>query len=180
LTLDQDRKISGVLAIPSVKRLENLETVGTRRNLDLDGRPVGRRSLVDVLTWVIAVCWETGTSGFLELEVLAVRVLEAVGERVEVQGTGQGHGDDHVGRSDERVCGRVGVVTTSEVAVVRRDDGVLLTLLDVLAVPLSCFSSLVSCFTQKEVWPTDTGSAGICENHATKVFQHLGLTTGID
>jgi len=151
LTLDQDRKISGVLAIPSIERLEDLETVRTRRNLDLDGRPVGRRSLVDVLTWVVTICWETGTNGLFELEVLTVGVLEAVGERVEVQSASQGHGDDHVRRSDESVCGRVGVVTTSEVAVVRRDDGVLLTLLDVLPVPLSCFSSLVCRSAQKEM-----------------------------
>jgi hypothetical protein len=54
-----------------------------------------------------------------------------------VQSSSDGHSDDKVGRCDEGVGGRVGIVASSEVTVVGRDDRVGLTLLDVGTIPLS-------------------------------------------
>ena len=96
----------------------------------------------------VAVGGKTSTSGLLEHELVAVLVLEGVGERVEVQGAGKRHGDNEIGGGDEGVGGGVGcksqylenvssrwemltIVTSSEVTVVRRDDGVGLALLDI-------------------------------------------------
>ena len=79
----------------------------------------------------VAVGGKTSTSGLLEHELVAVLVLKGVGEGVEVQGAGKRHGDNEIGGGDEGVGGGVGVVTSSEVTVVRRDDGVGLALLDI-------------------------------------------------
>ena len=83
----------------------------------------------------VAVGGKTSTSGLLEHELVAVLVLEGVGERVEVQGAGKRHGDNEIGGGDEGVGGGVGVVTSSEVTVVRRDDGVGFALLDIAYTP---------------------------------------------
>lgn len=141
LGLDQDGKIAGVLAIPGVERLKELETVRGGRDLDVDRGAVGGRGLICVLARtfhllafffrcqslkyvLVTVGGKTITSRLLEHELVAVLVLEGVGERVEVQGAGKRHGDNEIGRGDEGVSGRVGVVTASEVTVVGGDDGV--------------------------------------------------------
>jgi hypothetical protein len=80
LALDEDGQVGGVLAIPSVEGLEELETVGGGRDGDLDRLTVGGRSLVGVLSWVVAVGGETVTGGLLELKLLAVAVLESICE----------------------------------------------------------------------------------------------------
>ena len=56
---------------------------------------------------------------------------------VEIQSPGQGEGHSHLRTGHEAVGGGVGVVTTGEVPVVARHDGVLLSLLHVLSVPLT-------------------------------------------
>ena len=137
LALDQDGDVSGILLVPGGEATEELKTVTSGGDSDADGGTVGGRSLVGVHTGVVATLGETVTGGGLEHEVVAVLVLEGVGERVEVQGTSNGHGDDQIGRGNEGVGGRVGVVTASEVTVVGGDDGVGITLLHVLTVPLT-------------------------------------------
>ena len=52
------------------------------------------------------------TEGLGELELRAVGALEAVCERVELQGAGQGQSHGHLGAGDEAVGGGVGVITT--------------------------------------------------------------------
>lgn len=59
--------------------------------------------------------------------------------------------------------GGVCIVTTSEVSVVGRNDGVWFALLDVLSVPL-----------------TDAGTASIGQDHSSKVFKRLELTVTLD
>lgn len=107
LGLDEDGQVGGVLAVPGLERLEELETVGGRGDSDADGGAVGGRGLVRVRTRVKVVSREASAGRLLELELLAVLVLQGVGEGVEVQGTGERHGDDKVGGGDERVSGRV-------------------------------------------------------------------------
>lgn len=137
LALDKDGEVGGILAVPGLETAEDLQTLTLRRDSDGDGLTVGRRSLVGVTARVVALRRKTITSWGLEHEVVAVLVLQGVGERVEFEGTGNGHGKNKVGRSDESVGGGVGIVTTSEVTVVGRDDRVGLTLLHILTVPLS-------------------------------------------
>ena len=103
LALDKNGQVGGVLAVPSVEGRQDLETVGGRGNGDLDGRAVLRRSLVGVLSWVVAVGGETVTGGLLEPELGTIRRSELINERVEVQGAGDGQSNDEVRRSDERV-----------------------------------------------------------------------------
>lgn len=55
----------------------------------------------------VAVGGKTSTSGLLEHELVAVLVLEGVGERVEVQGAGKRHGDNEIGGGHEGVGGGV-------------------------------------------------------------------------
>jgi len=154
--LDKDGSVNDVLSVPSLERLQKLESVGLRVDSDLDGRSVLRRSLVGVLTSIVSLGGELETSRVGELELLAISALERVGQGVEGQGTGKGHGGDEIGGSDESVGGGVGIVTTGKVSVVGSDDRVLLSLLDVLPVPLS-----------------DTGSTGVGENDSTNVLKGL-------
>jgi hypothetical protein len=118
-------------------------------------RAVFRRRLEGVLARVIAAGWEFETGGIAEFECLTISTLQRVGKRVEGEVAGEGHGSDDIWGSDEGVGGRVGIVTTREVTVVRGDDcgqgvspnlikdpprvrtRVDLALLDVLAIPLS-------------------------------------------
>jgi hypothetical protein len=67
--------------------------------------------------------------------LLLLERLEEGKEKSDIPGNC--HSDNEIGGGDEGVGGRVGIVTSSEVSVVRGDDGVSLTLLDVLSVPLS-------------------------------------------
>lgn len=163
LALDQDRDASGILAIPLLETSKDLETVTGGSDSDVDALAVGGRSLVGVTAGVVALSRETLTGGGLEHELLAVLVLQLVGERVELEGTGNGHGDDQVGRGDESVGGGVGIVTTGEVTVVGGDDRVGLTLLDVLTIPLS-----------------NARTAGVGKDNTTVLLKGLELTIALN
>ena len=54
-----------------------------------------------------------------------------------MQRAGDCHGDDEIRGGDKGVGSRVSIVTSSEVTVVGGDNGVSLSLLDILTVPLS-------------------------------------------
>lgn len=79
LALDENRQVGSVLAVPSVEGRQELQTVGGGRDGDLDGLTVRGRSLVGVVSWVVAVGGKTGTGGLLELKLLAVGILQGVG-----------------------------------------------------------------------------------------------------
>lgn len=134
LALDQNWHVGSILPIPSLERLQNLETVRGRRDGDRDVAAVNWWRLVCILTWIVSVGGKTVTAWLLELEVLAVLVLEGVSERVKGQVSSKSHGNNDIGRGDERVGGWVGVVASGEVTVVRADDGVGITLLDVASI----------------------------------------------
>jgi hypothetical protein len=53
-----------------------------------------------------------------------------------VKGACDSQGNDEIWRGNERVGGGISIVTSSEVSVVGREDGVGLALLNILATPL--------------------------------------------
>jgi hypothetical protein len=83
LGLDEDGQVGGVLAVPGVERLEELQTVGGGRNGNVDGRAVRGRVLVGVLSWVVSVGGQTQTGWRLELELLAVCIRQFVNKGVD-------------------------------------------------------------------------------------------------
>lgn len=111
LGLDEDGGVDNVLAVPRLEGSEELETVRLGVDLDLDLGAVSGRGLVDLGTLVVALGGELETLGRRELEVLAVGVLERVGEGVEGEGAGNDESGDNVGGGNESVGGGVGVVT---------------------------------------------------------------------
>jgi hypothetical protein len=163
LGLDEDREILGILAVPRLEGGKDLETVGGGGDIDSDTGTVLGGSLVSVLAGVVAANGETVTGGRRELELLAVLVLEGVGEGVEVEGAGNGQGDDHVGRGDEGVGSGVTVVSASEVTVVGGDDRVGGALLDIASVPL-----------------TNARTASVGEDHTTELLEGLELTVTLN
>lgn len=163
LSLDQNWHVESILSIPSLEWLKNLETVRRRRDGDGNVAAVSWWSLVCVLAWVVSVAWKTVTAWLLQLEVLAVLVLKSVGKRVEGQISGKSHGNDDIGRGDEGVGGRVGIVTSSEVTVVRADDRVGVSLLDIASVPL-----------------TNAWSTGVCEDETSERLKSLELSVTLD
>ena len=163
LGLDEDGHVLGVLAIPRLERSKDLETVGGRGDIDADAGTVLGGSLVSVLAGVVASFRETVTGGRSKLELLAVLVLQGVGKRVEVERSGDRHGDNQIGRGDERVSGGVTVVSASEVTVVRRDDRVGLTLLDITSVPL-----------------TNARTTSVGKDNTTELLEGLELTVTLN
>lgn len=135
LALDEDGKVLSILTIPGREGREELKTVGGRGDSDGDRCAVLRGSLVSVLAGVVAVGRKSETSRLLELELLTVGVQKMVLQRIEVKTSCDGHGHDKVGGGNEGVSSGVGIVTSSEVTVVGRDDRVGLALLYILPVP---------------------------------------------
>lgn len=158
LALDQDGEVGGVLAVPFGEATENLQTLTLGGDGDIHRLTVRGRSLVGVTAGVITLGGKTLTRRGVELELLAILVLQGVGERVEFEGTSDGHSNDQVGGGDEGMGGGVGVVTASEVTVVGRDDGVGLAFLHILTVPLS-----------------NARTASVGENDTTKLLESLEL-----
>ena len=164
VALDKNWEVLSILSVPGLERLEELETVAGWRDGNADAATLSRWCLVGVLSWVEASAgWKPVSGRRLEEELLAIRTDKLVGERVEVKASGDGHGDDEIGGSDEGVGSGVGIVTSSEVTVVGREDRVSLTLLDVLAVPLA-----------------NAGSAGVGKNHAAELLQSGKLSITLD
>lgn len=161
--LDKDGHVNTVSAVPRLERRKELETVRLGVDSNLDRGTVLRRVLVSVHTGVVTLVGETETSGLSELELLALRVLEGISEGVESQVTGNGKGCDKIGGGNKGVGSGVGVVTGSEVTVVRRDNSVLVTLLNVLTVPL-----------------TNAGTTGVGKDETTKVKEGLELTVTLN
>ena len=158
LSLDQDGDTLGILSVPGLEWLENLKAVAGGGDGHVDLGPVLGGGLVGVTAGVVSLFGQSLSSWCLEHEFFAILALKGIGQRVEVEGTGEGHGDNEVRGGDESVGGGVGVVTASEVAVVRRDDGVSLALLDIATIPLS-----------------NARTAGVGENDATEFLKGLQL-----
>lgn len=78
-SLDENGNLFNVLSVPSLERLEELQTVRSRRHGNIDGGAVLRRRLVRVLAWVIPASGQTIASGLLQLEFGAVRGGKLVG-----------------------------------------------------------------------------------------------------
>lgn len=122
LGLDKNTSVDNVLAVPRLEGLQELESVRSGADGDGDGGTVSRRSLESVLSGVVALGRELIARGVGELELLAVGTLESVGHGVEGEITSKDHGSDKVRRGNKGVGSGVGIVSTSEVSVVRGDD----------------------------------------------------------
>jgi hypothetical protein len=75
-----------------------------------------------VLTRIVSPWRQFVPRRIRELEWFAVRANERVRERVESQLAGECECSDDIRRGNEGVGGGIGIVTASEVSVVRRDD----------------------------------------------------------
>ena len=161
--LDKNGHVNTILAIPRLEGSKKLKTVRGRRNVDNNGRTVSRGSLVSVHTGVVTLLGKTKTSGLSKLELLTVLVLKGIGEGVESQVTSNGKGGDKIGRGNESVSLGVRIVTGSEVTVVRRDNSVLVTLLDIATIPL-----------------TNTGATSVSKDETTEIKEGLELTVALN
>ena len=159
LGLDENRGLDDVLAIPWLEWFEELESVRGWADGDRDGGSVGRRSLEGVLSGIVSLWWELETRWLRELELFAVGTLESVGQWVECEVTSKDEGGNEIWGSDESVGSWVGVVSSGEVSVVRRDDRVDLSLLNILSVPL-----------------TDTWSTSVGKDDTSNVLESLNHT----
>lgn len=99
---------------------------------------------------------------WVELERLAIRCDQAVGDGVKIQAAGKGHSGDHFGACEHVHRLGVAVVTATEVTVERSEDDVVLTL-ELATVPL-----------------TNARTARVGENTATSVGKCLGNSITLD
>ena len=118
LNLDENGEIGGSLTVPRLEWLELLETIALRVDDNLYGGAVLRRCLEGVLAGVVSARRELIAGGVRELEGLAVRSSKGVSERVEGQVASEREGSDDIGRCNEGVRSRVGVITAGEISVV--------------------------------------------------------------
>ena len=158
LDLDEDGQVDEVLAAPLVERLEELEARRLGIDVHLLAGADRRRRLIGVDAGVEAARRQRVAARRLQLELLAAGVGELVRDRVEAQVAGYGERGHDLGRGDEAVRLRVGVVAAREVAIVRGDDRVLLALPHVLAVPLA-----------------DARTARVRQHHAAELVEHFRL-----
>lgn len=124
LDLDQDREISGGLAVPGLEGLKKLETVACGADSDGNSSTVFWGRLECVLTGVVSTGRKLIARGVRELEGLAISTGEAVGDGVKGEVTSKGHCSHDIGRGNESVRSRISIIATSEIAVVRSDDWV--------------------------------------------------------
>jgi hypothetical protein len=122
LDLDQYREILGGFTVPRQEWSEQLEAVTLGVNSNIDGDPVHRRRLVCILTGVVATGWELLATGIGKLERLAVRASKSVGQWVKAKIARESKGSNDVGRSNEGVRGRIRIITTREITVIRREN----------------------------------------------------------
>ena len=89
------------------------------QTLDFTSIDFQKLSIIGTLTsWVIPIHGKSITSRRCQLEVIAILILERIGERIEVQAASKGHGNNEIGRGHEGVSGWVSIVTSGEVSVV--------------------------------------------------------------
>jgi hypothetical protein len=119
LGLDQDGYVQLVLSIPSLERLKELETIAGWRDSDRDTGAVSRWGLVGILSGVVSSCGEPFSSWRGQEELIAILILELIGQGIEVEGAGDGHGHHEVWGCDKGVSSGVSIVTPSEISVVR-------------------------------------------------------------
>lgn len=98
------------------------------------------------------------TKWIFKKEFLSILGLELIGNRIKVQSASERKSSDEFRASDESVCRRIGIVSTREITIVRCDDRVLITLLDVFTIPL-----------------TDAGPASVRQHGASKFSKNFGL-----
>jgi hypothetical protein len=142
LALDENWDIVRILSVPGLERRENLETIRGRRHINLHAGTVAWWSLICVFARVESIGWKSGANWGFELKLFAILVFERVGQRIEVERSSNGQRQDEIRRRDECVSRRVGVVSSSKVAVIRRDNCIGLALFDVATIPCKVLAEL--------------------------------------
>mmetsp|Transcript_32519 Transcript_32519/g.81519 ORF Transcript_32519/g.81519 Transcript_32519/m.81519 type:complete len:453 (-) Transcript_32519:772-2130(-) len=162
-SLDQHNHLLKIFAIPLVERSQQLKTVAFLIDRNLDARAIRRRSLEGILSWVKATSWQFITMRRRKLELRAIGGLQGVGERVECQITSKCECSGDLRAGHKGVCLFVAIVTAGKVAVVRGDNAVRFTILDIFALPL-----------------TDAGTARVGEHLSTAGLESLQNTITLD
>jgi len=78
LSLDQDRDVERVLAIPAAEWLKDLETIRRGGHLNVYGGSVSRRGLVSIVTGVESTAREGLAARRRQHELIAILILELV------------------------------------------------------------------------------------------------------
>lgn len=99
-----------------------MEAVTLRVNSNIDGDPVHRRRLVCILTRVETTRGELLATRIGELERLAVGASKTVGQWVKAKIARESKGRNDIGRGNEGVRSRIGIIATREITVVRREN----------------------------------------------------------
>jgi hypothetical protein len=99
-----------------------LEAIRLGIDRDLNCGGVFRRRLEGVLARIIATRRKLEAGRSFKPELLAVRSRETVGEGVEGEGATESESSHDIRRSHKGMSARVGVITSSEVAIVRGYD----------------------------------------------------------
>ena len=157
--LDQHGHILRVLFVPWLEWSKELKTVALRVNSNVYTGAILRWGLERILSGIIAPRREFKSTRITEPEFLSVLSLERILERVKRQISSECKRSDDIRGSDKGVRGRVRIITSGKVTVVRGDDRVLFPLFDVATIPL-----------------TDAWSTGVCEDEATNFFEYANLT----
>ena len=138
LGLHEHRQLDVVVAVPRRERLEQLEPLASRaRRRPRRRAPSSGGARKPDSPGSKPAAGRSSPTGGSRRDALARVVGDRVGERVELERAGEGVGDDHVGRRDERLGVGVAVVALREVAVVAVDDRVDLRRVEVGALPLA-------------------------------------------
>ena len=122
LDFNQDGQVGRGNPIPSLEGCKKLQTVTLRINGNGNLSSISRRGLESVLTGIVALWRQLVARGVAELEGFAVGANEGVRKRVESEVTSKGNSGYDVWRRNKSMCGGIGIVTTSEVAIVGSDD----------------------------------------------------------
>src|SRR5262249_62035700 len=113
-----------VLAVPGEPRLHLLETLAVWAHLQRNGTAVFGRSDVDAAAGDERLLWHLRCRhGRHQPERQAVGTEQAVGQGVKGEPPGQRQSSNDLGAGDEVHRGRLTVVSSGKVAVVRGDDG---------------------------------------------------------
>jgi hypothetical protein len=110
------------LSIPRFERLQDLQTFAVGINRDLNVHAILRRRLEGILSRVISTGRKLVSRRVREFEGLAIGTNESVSKGVEGKGSTERHSGDDVGGGDKGMGGRVGIIASSEVTVIRCDD----------------------------------------------------------
>ena len=183
LSLDEQRHVDKIVSIPSGKRLQTLQTLRFGSNHHLHVSMVGGRCNEAIVGLSKALRWEVVALRSIKTHAVAIAVGQRVGDRIEVEPSGNGQSGGQFWTSDESKCIGVAISTTAEIAVERSDDGVLALRIVGVAVPLSdTRSASVShddCTNALEIVENSIAFGSCANLLATRVDDELSMNVDI-